>query len=209
MFTPDKGQRGEAAVLEAAVILPLVFSVLVTLLGFTLYLCDSARMKALAEKYAALAALETRLPGAAAAVLQREENPDDGWNQNTVAFVERDRQNTRLFPSVPEYGFLQNALTAEAERTSFLHGGSFGCSISCEEKVLSGYVRVTVTRSAEGSAFFRLFPSDSAVAVARVGDCSETVRNVDLIADAAEDVAARWKKEGGIGDALAKIFRKE
>ena len=63
MFTPDKGQRGEAAILEAAVILPLVFSVLVNLLGFTLYLCDSAQMKALAEKYAALAEIQAAIQG--------------------------------------------------------------------------------------------------------------------------------------------------
>lgn len=208
MRTILRSRRGEAALLEATVILPLVLLVLAALMGISLYLCDTAVAQTLAEKYASLAVQETRIPGAGAAFVSREQNEKNVWNQNTVAFLGQDRRDTEFFSGAPEYSVLRQALTAEAGAASLLRWETVSCEISYEDSHVSPSVRVTVTGKAPGGRILsRIYPAYERTAVMRVGDCTETVRNVDLILDIVDDVAARSEKNSGFTEMISGFFK--
>ncbi len=198
MFPSD--ERGEAAVLEMTLILPLISLIVSALMIFGIRLADRSVMQARVEKTAAEAALYYTVPGYE--YISGEEMDEISAGDVSLLYSEKDPY--RYLWGFEGTDVLENEAAQTLSACSLVVCSQPDVGIEIRTDLRGDFVCVTAEK--EYVNFLPWIPDTVSVsAIARLNDADETVRNTDLVSYLFDYGEKLIKERGGIGKLLSDI----
>ncbi len=212
-----KEEKAAAQMVEAAVIYPIVFLIIVLMIYMGLYILQAITVGAYAQKIAMLASREISTPGYYTLISDKTKYSSsaielDTEDINAIIDVSKLSNEMTRFPVVYRYwqigddkiltdttkDYYQSILNTMVAKNSVLvpqNGGTLNVKVSCKNNVLSQLVTVEVEQELMHFGLLDFFgiksPTVSATAVATVSDTDELIRNTDFAVDAMEALASK------------------
>ena len=212
-----KEEKAAAQMVEAAVIYPVVFLIIVLMIYMGLYILQAITVGTYAQKIAMLASREISTPGYYTLISDKTKYSSsaielDAEDINAIIDVSKLSDEMTRFPVVYRYwqigddkiltdttkDYYQSILNTMVAKNSVLvpqNGGTLNVKVSCKNNVLSQLVTVEVEQELMHFGLLDFFgiksPTVSATAVATVSDTDELIRNTDFAVDAMEALASK------------------
>jgi len=199
-------QRGEAAIVETVLILPLVCLVLGTLTVLSLWVADSAVIERVCQKYASLSAYETVSPGYYSVLEKTGDEPAD--TLSAVLFLEYEQSHSTDESTMLMY--LSQKMQEEITEVSFLSSGVVSCKIEKDKSLTDCRIIVSVEKSfTENDMFSSVLKPIRITSEKRVIDAESKLNNGSFLKELTQDVVENSGKFKETAEKLyGRIFAK-
>lgn len=216
-----KSERGDAEVIEAAILYPVTFMVIFLLIYIGLYILQMMTVSAYAQKVALLAAREVASPGystllessrystsVAEADFSLEKDTENKGKYTGKIHLDNKASSakTRAYRywgdnalNQDDAKYYKKVLEDLVKYNSIISGGegkSINAEISCRNYFISQFIDVKVTQQLMRFPVLEYFgiqnPTVVGTATATVSDTDELVRNVDFATDAIDALARHF-----------------